>query len=51
MQNWTAMRRSDFDRKEPLTLFDLADIIGPVPVVSPDKYGTPDLFTAEGENQ
>ena len=49
MTDWTQMDRADFNTAEPLTLF-------PVPDQStaprqPDKYGTPDLFSADGEHQ
>jgi hypothetical protein len=45
MATWTAMRRSDFDTDEPLTLFDVIDVpVSPTVLAKADKNGTPALF-------
>jgi hypothetical protein len=48
--SWLDMRRSDFDTDEPLTLFDVADVATATLPAKPDRYGTPDLFSAGGES-
>ena len=49
-QDWTAMRRSDFDAAEPLTLFDRPD--QSAEPRKADRLGTPDMFAdLEGDTQ
>ena len=44
--SWTAMRRSDFDAAEPLTLFDRPD--RSAEPRQADPLGTPDMFADLG---
>ena len=45
-QDWTAMRRADFDEGAPLALVEAEEVKRPVLAV-PDAYGTDALFGDE----
>jgi hypothetical protein len=47
---WAEMRRQDISADVPLTLFDAEPAPRATVPAEPDRYGTPDMFTAAGES-
>ena len=47
---WLEMRRQDIHADVPLTLFDVEPAPRATVPAKPDRYGTPDMFGANGES-